>query len=217
MAERQPIRLILASGSPARRELLAKAGYTFEVMPADVDEPTGEDCRDVRAYVQQVAWMKASAVAERVRDALILAADTVGWVDGRVIGKPVDETDAKRILRLLGGREHELWTGVCLWRPDGVQVGWQEVSRVRFRELSDSEMEEYLATRQWRGCSGAYAVQEGRDPYVEVVEGTVSNVIGLPVEVSKPRRPNLPSIPLAWTDCQRQGYRSDFDSTWARR
>lgn len=182
MAERQSVRLILASGSTARRELLAKTGYTFEVMPADVDEPTGENCRDVRAYVQQVAWMKAAAVAAKVRDALVLAADTVGWVDGQIIGKPADEADAKRILHLLGGREHELWTGVCLWRPDGVQIAWQEVSRVLFRRLSDSEMEAYLATRQWRGCSGAYAVQEGHDPYVQVVEGTVSNVIGLPVE-----------------------------------
>lgn len=182
MAERPPVRLILASGSPARRELLERAGYTFEVVPAEVDEPAGEDCRDVRAYVQQVAWMKAAAVAARVPDGLILAADTVGWIDGTVIGKPADEGDAKRILRLLGGREHELWTGVCLWRPDGVQVACQEVSRVFFRGLSDSEMDAYLTTRTWRGCSGAYAVQEGHDPYVRVIEGTVSNVIGLPVE-----------------------------------
>jgi septum formation protein len=181
MAERQSVRLILASGSQARRELLAKAGYTFEAMPADVDEPTGEGCRDIRAYVQQVAWLKAAAVAAKVRDALVLAADTVGWVDGRVIGKPADETDAKRILRLLGGREHELWTGVCLWRPDGMQIAWQEVSRVQFRRLSDSEMDEYLATRQWR-LFRSVCRAGGHDPYVRVVEGTVSNVIGLPVE-----------------------------------
>src|SRR5262249_36956879 len=169
-------------GSPARRELLAKAGYQFEVMPADVDEPTGEGCRDIRQYVQQVAWMKAAAVAARVRDGLVLAADTVGWGDGQGIGQPADQAAAKRILRVLGGREHGLWTGVCLWRPDGLQVAWQEVSRVWFRGLSDAELDEYLKTRTWRGCSGCYAVQEGHDPYVRVVEGTVSNVIGLPTE-----------------------------------
>lgn len=197
MAERQPFRLILASGSPARRELLAEAGYDFEVIPADVDEPTGEGYRDIRAYVQQVAWMKAAAVAVRVRDAWVLAADTVGWIDGQVIGKPVDEADARRILTLLGGREHELWTGVCLWRPDGVQTAWQECSRVRFKRLSDSEMSQYLQTRMWRGCSGAYAVQQGDDPYVQVVEGTVSNVIGLPLEslarVLPPGRTDFPT------------------------
>jgi septum formation protein len=176
------MRLILASGSPARRELLAKAGYTFEVRPANVDEPTGEGVTDVRAFVQQVAWSKAAAVAPGVASGLILAADTVGWVDGQVIGKPADEADARRILQLLGGRTHELWTGVCLWRaPDGLQVCWQEKSLVEFHRLTGAELDRYLATRTWRGCSGAYAVLEEGDPYIRVT-GSVSNVIGLPME-----------------------------------
>jgi septum formation protein len=113
----------------------------------------------------------------------VLAADTVGWLDDEIIGKPVDEADARRILRQLGGREHELWTGVCLWRqPDGIQTAWQEVSRVRFKKLSEMELDHYLATRQWEGCSGAYAIQEDGDPFVKVIEGSVSNVIGLPME-----------------------------------
>jgi septum formation protein len=91
--------------------------------------------------------------------------------------------DARRILRLIGGREHELWTGVVLWRrPDDVQLAWQECSRVLLRALSDPELEVYLATRQWRENSGAYAIQEPVDPYLRVVEGSVSNVIGLPME-----------------------------------
>src|SRR5690606_38533792 len=102
----------------------------------------------------------------------------VGWIDGRVIGKPEDEADARRILRTLSGRVHELWTGVCLWRrPGDWQLAWQERSLVRMRPMSDAEMDEYLATRQWRGCSGAYAIREQDDPYLEVVEGSVSNVI----------------------------------------
>jgi septum formation protein len=165
MAAPPPTRLILASGSPARRDLLTRAGLPFEVMPAAIDEPTGEGFTDARTYVQTVAWLKAAAVAPRVDAGVVLAADTVGWLDGKVIGKPADAADARRILTTLGGREHELWTGVVLWRrPDDLQVAWQERSVVHFRKLSDAELDAYLATRQWEGCSGAYAIQERDDP-----------------------------------------------------
>jgi septum formation protein len=183
MAKSQPFRLILASASLGRRELLKQAGFQFEVVPANIDEPTGEDARDPRAYVQQVSWMKAAAVAPRIDRGLVLAADTVGWINGQIVGKPADEADARRILRTLGGTTHELWTGVTLWRrPDDVQTLWQEVSRVQFKRMSDPELDTYLATRTWQGCSGAYAIRENGDPYVTVVEGSTSNVIGLPME-----------------------------------
>jgi septum formation protein len=184
MAEgRTPDRLILASGSPARRELLTRAGYRFEVRPAGVDEPSGEGFPGPRALVQYTAWLKAAAVAPQVESGLVLAADSIGWLDGQPIFKPADEADARRILRLLGGREHELWTGVCLWRrPDDLQTAWQEVSHVALRALSEAELDTYLRTRQWQGCSGAYAVQERDDPYVRVTRGSVTNVIGLPME-----------------------------------
>jgi septum formation protein len=183
MAKPLPVRLILASGSLGRRCLLEQAGYQFEVLPANVDEPTGEGVTDVRAYVQQVAWMKAAAVAPRIDQGVILAADTVGWLNGEVIGKPADEADARRILKTLGGTIHELWTGTILWRrPDDMQLAWQEVSRVKFKQLSDAELDAYLATRTWQGCSGAYAIKEENDPFVKVVEGSMSNVIGLPME-----------------------------------
>jgi septum formation protein len=183
MAGPLPIRLILASGSPARRELLTRAGYSFTVRPSHVDEPTGAGVTDPRAFVQNVAWLKAAATAAQVSDGLVLAADTVGWLDGAIIGKPADETDARRILRALSGREHELWTGVCLWRrPDDLQLAWQEVSRVAFGALSEAELDAYLATRLWQGCSGAYAIQEAGDPFVRVASGSISNVIGLPME-----------------------------------
>lgn len=177
------MRLILASGSPARRELLGNAGYEFEVRPAAIDEPTGAGVNGIRAYVQQVAWLKAQAVAVTVTEGFVLAADTVGWLDGQVIGKPADEADARRILTTLGGREHELWSGVVLWqRPGDLQIAWQEMTRVFFQRLSAIQLDEYLATRQWQGCSGAYAIQEKDDPYVRVVAGSMSNVIGLPME-----------------------------------
>jgi septum formation protein len=191
---RLPFRLILASGSPARRELLAQAGYPFDVLPAAIDEPDGTGCLDIRAFVQQVAWLKAAAVAPRIGDGVVLAADTVGWLDGKVIGKPADADDARRILRTLSGREHELWTGVCLWRrPDGLQIAWQEVTRVFFKALSAGELEAYLQTRQWEGCSGAYAIQGPDDPFVRVVQGSTSNVIGLPLETLETTLPLLAS------------------------
>ncbi len=152
-------------------------------IPADIDEPTGEGFSDPRTYVQTVAWHKAAAVAPRVAEGLVLAADTVGWLDSRVIGKPADEADARRILTTLSGRQHELWTGVTLWeRPGDRQVCWQEVSKVFFKKLSAAELDAYLATRTWQGCSGAYAIQESGDPFVHILEGSMSNVIGLPME-----------------------------------
>jgi septum formation protein len=183
MADSLPPRLTLASASPARRDLLTQAGYSFDVVPANIDEPRGEGVTDIRTFVQQVAWLKAAAVAPRVAGGIVLAADTVAWIDGAVIGKPADEADARRILRQLGGREHELWTGVCLWRrPDGVQLAWQEVTRVWFQRLDDAALSAYLATRQWANNSGAYAIEGQDDPHVRVVEGSLSNVIGLPME-----------------------------------
>lgn len=183
MAAPQSFRLILASGSPARRELLANAGFSFDVIPANTEEPTGQGVTDPRAFVHQVAWLKAAAVAPRVTEGIVLAADTVGWLDGEVIGKPEDEADARRILLRLGGTVHELWTGTVLWRrPDNLQVAWQELSKVVFKVLSDGELDAYLATRTWQGCSGAYAIQAANDPYVRLLEGSMTNVVGLPME-----------------------------------
>jgi len=183
MAERQQVRLILASASLGRRQLLEQASWRFEFVPSNVEEPSGDGVKDIRGYVQHVAWLKAAEVAPHIDEGIVLAADSVGWMDGQVIAKPFDRADARRILRLLNGAEHQLWTGVILWRrPDDVQLAWQESSRVAFRALSDREIETYLDTRLWEGCSGAYAVQGPDDPYVRVVTGTVSNVVGLPIE-----------------------------------
>lgn len=175
-------RIILASGSPARRELLERFGYRFEVRPAQVEEPIEAGHGDPRSYVQEIAWMKAAAVAATADTGIILAADTVGWCDGKPVLKPNDEADARRILRLLGGRRHELWTGVCLWRqPDGLQLAWQEMSLVAMKPMGDVELDRYIRNRQWMGCSGAYAIQEKDDPLLSV-EGSITNVIGLPME-----------------------------------
>lgn len=182
MAETQ--RLILASGSSGRRELLTRAGHRFDVIPANIDEPTGEGVTDIRRFVQEVAWRKAAAVAPTIEgDAVVLAADSVVWHRGQIIGKPADEADARRILSSLSGTTHELWTGVVLWRrPDDVQLAWQALSRVRFKALSKKELDDLLATGDWRGKSGGYGIQAIADPFITVEEGTFSNVVGLPME-----------------------------------
>jgi septum formation protein len=114
---------------------------------------------------------------------VVIAADTVGWINGHVVGKPEDEADARRILTELSGTTHELWSGVCVWATrNHQQICWQELSQVRMKALSQVEITAYLQTRKWVGCSGAYAIQMPTDPYLEVVSGTVSNVIGLPME-----------------------------------
>jgi septum formation protein len=183
MAIPLPFTLILASGSRGRRYLLEKAGYSFVIQPSNVDEPTEAQFGDCAQYVQQVAWLKAAAVAKQNQNGVVLAADSVGWIDGQVIGKPNDAAHAKQIIRQLAGRTHELWTGVCLWSvEEGFQLQWQELSRVYMKPFSETELEEYIATNLWVGCSGAYAIQEENDPYLTVLEGTWSNVVGLPLE-----------------------------------
>jgi septum formation protein len=162
---------------------MEQAGYSFEVKPSNIPEPTEARLGDCRHYVGELSWLKAQAVAVVVDDGLVIAADTVGWLNGKVIGKPEDEADARRIIKSLSGTTHELWTGVCLWlRPGDWQFTWQERSLVRMKSLSDAEIDAYLKTRKWEGCSGAYAIELQHDPYLSVEEGSVSNVVGLPME-----------------------------------
>jgi len=162
---------------------LEQSGHAFEVKPSNIDEPTEARLGSCRHYVGELAWLKAAAVAPTVSDGLIIAADTVGWLHGKVIGKPEDVADARRIITSLSGTTHELWTGVCLWlRPGDWQLCWQERSLVRMASLTDAELDAYLKTDKWVGNSGAYAIELPSDPFLTVEEGTVSNVIGLPME-----------------------------------
>jgi septum formation protein len=160
-----------------------QSGLPYTIQPSNIDEPTEARLGDCRHYVGELAWLKAATVAKQTADGLVIAADTVGWLNGKVVGKPDDAEHAKRIIRSLSGTVHELWTGVCLWlRPGDWQVCWQERSLVRMKALSDAEIDAYITTRKWEGCSGAYAIELPHDPYLTVEEGTVSNVIGLPME-----------------------------------
>ncbi len=175
-------RLILASASPRRRSLLAEAGYEFVVDPSDVDEPEPTGPVDPAAYVADLSWRKAYAVARRHATGLILAADTTCAIDGHLMNKPVDRADADRMIRLQEGRDTEVVTGLVLWRAGRDEwVGAIDRSVVRFRPLTVAERQAHLDSGRWEGKAGAYGVQDN-DPFVSVVAGSWSNVVGLPME-----------------------------------
>jgi nucleoside triphosphate pyrophosphatase len=177
-----PIPLILASASPRRRQLLSEAGYAFEVDPSHVDEPEPVGPTPVAEYVAWLAWRKAASVASRRMSGLILGADTACAVGGEILNKPLDRADAERMIRLQEGREIEVVTGLCLYRADRREwVGAAEVTVCRCRPLTDEERLEHLDSGRWEGKAGAYGVQDN-DPFVTVVRGSWSNVVGLPME-----------------------------------
>ena len=173
------VRLLLASASPRRAELLASAGFVFEVEPTEIDERPlpGET---PSACVLRLADAKAAIVAGRHREAVVLAADTVVVIDGVMLGKPADDRDAAGMLARLSGKNHEVLTGVAV-RADGGQVSAVERTVVLFQRLAPEEIAWYVASGEPRGKAGAYAVQGLASRFVERVEGSYSNVVGLPV------------------------------------
>jgi septum formation protein len=175
-------RLILASSSPRRRQLLEGAGYAFEVEPSRIEEPEPAAGEPPGVYAAQLAWLKAADVAARRGSGLVLGADTVCAVGGEILNKPRDRADAERMIRLQEGHDTDVISGLCLYRADCHEwVGAIEVSAVQFRRLSQRERDDYLDSGRWQGKSGAYGVQD-RDPFVSVVRGSFSNVVGLPME-----------------------------------
>jgi septum formation protein len=177
-------RLILASGSPQRKHLLQQAGYSFEIVVPAVPEPDASAFADAAAYAEHTAWLKARQVAAGLDHAVVLAADTVVALEGHIIGKPADRSDARRTLELLSGSVHEVLTGVCVWRrPDDFWIGAIDRTQCRMRQLSADELEAYLASDRWVAKAGAYAIQDP-DPYVSIIQGSHSNVVGLPLELA---------------------------------
>jgi septum formation protein len=172
-------RIVLASGSPRRRELLAAAGLSVEVDPADADESVhaGET---PAAYVERVAIAKAMIGARRHPDAAVLGGDTTVVVDGHIFGKPRDDSDARRMLERLSGRPHEVLTGVALaWR--GAMRARVESTTVWFRPLSADEIAWYVASGEPRDRAGAYAIQGLASRFIPRIDGSYTNVVGLPV------------------------------------
>ena len=176
------MRLILASASPRRAELLANAGFRFEVAPAGVDERV-RDNEAPQEYVLRVARDKAVAVARSHHpgaNSAVLAADTVVVAAARLLGKPADESDAREMLRVLSGRVHQVHTGVVLLEGDR-EMAEVTTTRVCFVPLTEAEIAWYIQSGEPDGKAGAYAIQGRASRFVEWIEGSWSNVVGLPV------------------------------------
>ena len=170
--------LILASRSPRRAELLAAAGISFVIRSADIDETPrpGENPRD---YAIRLATEKACAVAAS-DDEIVLGADTAVVLGDEIMGKPVDAADALRMLRALSGKSHEVITGICLKRGPRIITDLASTA-VWFEPLSDSELRDYIASGEPMDKAGAYGIQGLASRFIDRIEGSYSNVVGLPV------------------------------------
>jgi septum formation protein len=185
------VRLILASASPRRAELLRAAGFEFETIVADVDERVRADETPAR-YVRRLAAEKSAAASSVVSGFsrtlagppkgghYIIAADTTVVVDGQILGKPEDDADAARMLRALAGRTHEVMTGVSV-RRNAFEVGRVETTTVFFAPMSDADVAWYVASGEGRDKAGGYAIQGLASRFIPRIEGSYSNVVGLPV------------------------------------
>jgi len=178
-------RLVLASQSPRRAELLRAVGGEFEALAANIDE-TRMESEDAVSYVKRLAQGKVETVAGRVSNhELVLGADTVVVIDGEILGQPRDDDDARRMLKLLSGKWHEVLTGLALLRTGRaprVLVDHQ-TTRVQFCEMSDHEIDWYVSTGEPKGKAGAYAIQGRGALFIKGIQGDYFNVVGLPLRL----------------------------------
>jgi septum formation protein len=183
--------LVLASASPRRQELLRNAGISFTVQPADIDETpyAGESARDC---AQRLARLKALEVWRKKPAGVVLGADTVVTIDEAILGKPANDNDAARMLRMLSGKVHRVITGVCVVRSANFDVPGvndvtaeiktaAETTLVTMNEISEGEIQAYIATGEPMDKAGAYAIQGMASRWIPRIEGDYSNVVGLPV------------------------------------
>lgn len=178
-------RIILASASPRRKDLLTQAGYAFDIAPSNVDEEAfSSDGHTPARHTEILALAKARDVAPRYPDRIVLGADTIVDCEGEIIGKPTDERDAERITKKLFSRPHQVITGLALIRlADGVEIVRSDITTVYPRQLSDEQIAGHIAGGTWEGKAGAYGIQETGDEFVDRIEGSFTNVMGLPMEL----------------------------------
>ena len=179
-----PPRLVLASASPRRQELLREAGYEFDVIPAEIDESAPPGMLPA-ALAEQLALNKARAVANQHPECVILAADTVVAFGDVPLGKPADAEHAKRMLTLLAGTTHIVITALAVVHTaEGFFKSTRTMSAVRMRALTQAEIAQYVATNQWQGKAGGYGIQDN-DPFVTRIAGSHTNIVGLPMTATK--------------------------------
>ena len=175
-------KLVLASSSPRRAEILERAGWPHEIIVAGIDETLIPN-EEAAAYVQRLARSKAEAVASRLTQGLVLGADTTVVVANQILGQPADEADARRMLNLLNAKWHEVLTGVAVVRVGGETRVAYETTRVRFAEMNDNEIDWYISTGEPFGKAGAYGIQGKASLFVEEIEGDYFNIMGLPIRL----------------------------------
>ena len=174
-------KLVLASGSPRRSEILNSVGWEFTKTVPDIDE-SELDGETPENYVRRLALAKAETVASSHPDDFVLAADTTVVIDGKIIGKPADEADAKRMITMLSGNWHEVLTGIAVSKNGAIEVGLQR-TRVKFAEMTEAEIDFLVEKGDPLDKAGAYAVQAQAALFIEGIEGDYWNVVGLPVRL----------------------------------
>lgn len=177
-------KFILASASPRRRELLEQIGVEFGVFVTDTEEGKIDKSLPPHLYVEELAMAKAAAAASLLKesDKMIIAADTIVYYDGKILGKPEDEKDAFAMLSELSGNTHEVYTGICVMRTsDGFSVADFEKTEVCFKKLTVEKIKRYIATKEPFDKAGAYGIQEKGVLLTEKINGDYSNVVGLPL------------------------------------
>jgi len=185
MPEKNPAPIILASASPRRRQLMSEAGYEFEVVLPDVDESAfAADQADPVEYAKRLALAKANNVAQKHPDSLVIGADTIVDFQGRIIGKAADAEEAERITRKLFSSPHKVITGVAIVRlSNGMELVQSDSTTVYPRKMTAEQIADHIKGGSWRDKAGAYAIQETGDEFVEKIEGSLTNVMGLPMEL----------------------------------
>ncbi len=176
-------KLVLASSSPRRKELLDAAGWPYEAIVAGIDESLMPN-EAPAAYVQRLARSKAEAVAAQLPSGLVLGADTTVVIENQILGQPQDDDDARRMLKLLNDKWHEVLTGVAVVRVGGESLVDFETTRVRFAEMTDREIDWYIATGETRGKAGAYGIQGAAGLFIEEIQGDYFNIVGLPIRLA---------------------------------
>jgi septum formation protein len=180
-----PARLILASASPRRNSLLREAGYSFDVIPGDVDEENVPPGMLPSELALHLATLKARAVATQQPDCVVLAADTVVAFGDMILGKPRHADHARQMLRLLSGTTHVVITGVCVMHLErNISTSMRVMSAVHMRAMTDAEIERYVASNQWQGKAGGYGIQDD-DPFVTRMAGCHTNIVGLPMTTTR--------------------------------